>query len=289
MSKIWELDFYSRPIVDENNKKTWEVLICESLEDPKQSPDSGLRYAKFTTNDNVNSIFLKEAIEQAIEQAQYSPKKIRFFRRQMNNMIIKACQDTGIPASASRRTYTIKHWLAERSVNFYPLQSGYDEKLNQIASVQYPQVKSIALPDALRGDKKDKWSFVSLDLASLQEMNQWEIGFKEAFPLSLVKPDPSITIPGLVIYSSRSLPLAAWLSGLELAYLKLENKQLSLETGDNDSWILLNFADQATFSQASAFQQAIAKAKGLHFLAIQSDPNSESFSGFWLLWQDMNL
>ncbi|TRT81769.1 MAG: DUF1092 family protein, partial [Microcystis aeruginosa Ma_AC_P_19900807_S299] len=24
---IWELDFYSRPVVDENNKKRWELLI----------------------------------------------------------------------------------------------------------------------------------------------------------------------------------------------------------------------------------------------------------------------
>jgi len=27
---IWELDFYSRPVVDENNKKRWELLICET-------------------------------------------------------------------------------------------------------------------------------------------------------------------------------------------------------------------------------------------------------------------
>ncbi|MEB3214919.1 MAG: Tab2/Atab2 family RNA-binding protein, partial [Nostocales cyanobacterium 94392] len=30
MGNIWELDYYSRPILDENNKKIWEVLICET-------------------------------------------------------------------------------------------------------------------------------------------------------------------------------------------------------------------------------------------------------------------
>ncbi len=289
MGKIWELDFYSRPIVDENNKKIWEILICESLADINQSANVGLRYSKFTSNENVNSISLKEAIGQAIEQAQYSPTKIRFFRRQMNNMIIKACEDIGIPSSASRRTYTIKHWLAERFANFYPFQTGYDENLNQTASVQYPEINPLVLPDALRSNKKDRWSFVSLDIASLLEMNEWEIGFKEAFPLSLVSLDPQTTVPGLVIYSLRSLPLAAWLSGLELAYLKLEGSQLRLEAGERDSWILLSFPEKPTLTEAEDFQRAIITAKGLHFLAIQSDPNAQSFSGFWLLWQDINL
>ena len=29
MSNIWELDFYSRPLLDANNKKVWELLICD--------------------------------------------------------------------------------------------------------------------------------------------------------------------------------------------------------------------------------------------------------------------
>ncbi|MFN7860657.1 MAG: Tab2/Atab2 family RNA-binding protein, partial [Pseudanabaena sp.] len=29
MSNIWELDFYSRPLLDANNKKIWELLICD--------------------------------------------------------------------------------------------------------------------------------------------------------------------------------------------------------------------------------------------------------------------
>jgi hypothetical protein len=29
MTIVWELDFYSRPILDENKKKIWELLICD--------------------------------------------------------------------------------------------------------------------------------------------------------------------------------------------------------------------------------------------------------------------
>ena len=54
---IWELDFYSRPILDENKKKLWEVLICESATDVAQSPDSLFRYSQFCSSKTVNSIW----------------------------------------------------------------------------------------------------------------------------------------------------------------------------------------------------------------------------------------
>ena len=291
MSKIWELDFYSRPIIDENNKKLWEVLICESLSDVQQSPETSFRYSKFTSNQSVNSLWLKEAIIEAISQAAETPNKIRFFRRQMNNMIAKACEDANILAAPSRRTYTLKRWLQERSVNVYPKQAGYDEKLDQITSVQYPDIKALALPDALRSDKNDKWAFVSLQAQTLEEMNEWEIGFCEAFPLSLAGVEAQVNIPGLVIFSSRALPLAAWLSGLELAWVKLEESvsppRLRLETGATDSWILLSFPDQTTLAEAVRFEKAKKAANGLHFIAIQSSPDIEAFAGFWLLWEQL--
>ncbi|MFM6454428.1 MAG: Tab2 family RNA-binding protein, partial [Planktothrix sp.] len=38
-----------------------------------------------------------------------------------------------------------------------------------------------------------------------------------------------------------------------------------------------------TQQEAKNFERAKEKAKNVHFLAVQSDPNSESFAGFWLL------
>ena len=138
---IWELDFYSRPILDENNKKRWELLICEAPSTVDQSLETLFRYSAFCSNQTVNSIWLRENIEKAIAESGESPKKIRFFRRQMNNMIVKACEDAGIAPAPSRRTYTLNHWLDQRMAEFYPEQPGYDKKAAQSASVQYPAIK----------------------------------------------------------------------------------------------------------------------------------------------------
>lgn len=290
MAKIWELDFYSRPILDENQKKLWEVLICESATNIDTDLNSLFKYAKFCSSQTVNSIWLREAIAQAIDEAGETPQKIRFFRRQMNNMITKACDDAGILSSPSRRTHVLMQWLNERIRDFYPTMEGYDQKLTQSTSVQYPVSNPVNLPDAVKGDKKDRWALVSLEASELKEMNEWDISFGEAFPLSMVNLNSQTKIPGLIMFSPRALPLAAWMSGLELAYLRLERgdfPRICLETGVSEPWILANITDKQTLSEAEGFETRKQQAKGIHFLGIQSSPTSESFAGFWLLKQNL--
>lgn len=82
------------------------------------------------------------------------------------------------------------------------------------------------------------------------------------------------------------MPLAGWMSGLDLAFLKFEGgtlPRLRLGTGLSDSWILANITDSQMLSEAKGFEEAKEKAQQVHFLAIQSSPESESFAGFWLL------
>lgn len=283
---VWELDFYSRPILDGDGKKLWEILICESPNDITRSPKSLFKYSEYCSSKTVNSLRLREAIEKAIAAATTPPKKVRFFRRQMNNMIVKACEDAGLTAVPSRRTYALKQWIAERMETVYPQESGYDEQAARNTSVQYPGLNAIPLPDAVKGDRGDKWAFVSLDAAAFAEMNEWDIAFKESFTLSVMDVTPDTKIPGLIIFSPRSTPLAAWMSGLEMGYLHLETAprpQLLLETGLSDSWILVNLTNKATVAEAEGFETAKQQAKGVHFLAVQSSPESESFAGFWLL------
>ena len=283
---VWELDFYSRPVLDENGKKLWEVLICESPNDMDRSPDSLFKYAQYCSSSSVNSLWLKEAIAQAIAQAQTSPKKIRFFRRQMNNMIVKACEDAGVRPIPSRRTYALKQWIEERMKDVYPQQKGYDLKTANVGSVKYPPLNAIPLPDAVKGDRGDKWTFVSLPASAFDEMKEWDIAFEESFSLSLVNATPDTIIPGLIVYSPRATPLAAWMSGLEMGYLQLENSvrpQLRMETGLSDSWTLVNLTNKKMVKEATNFETAKKKARGVHFLAVQTDPDSESFAGFWLL------
>jgi hypothetical protein len=286
MGSIWELDFYSRPILDENNKKIWEVLVCESPLDTRTKTDSLFRYAQYCPSTQVNSGWLRTALQQAIEQAGEPPLKIRFFRRQMNNMITKACQDVGIPAQASRRTLMLNQWLQQRMEEVYPQEPGYQEASN--ASVRLESPLPQRLPDALEGQQ---WIFVTLTGADFAEMDEWEIAFGESFPIELANLSPESRIPGVLIFSPRALPLAGWMSGLELAWLRLDTSKgtrLVLETGATESWILANMKNPQTIAEAKAFEQAKQKANGVHFIGVQSDRQAESFAGFWLL-QEVNL
>jgi RNA-binding protein Tab2/Atab2 len=286
MGSIWEIDFYSRPILDANQKKIWEVLVCESPLDIGTKTDSLFRYAQYCPSTQVNSGWLRTALQEAINQAGKAPIKIRFFRRQMNNMITKACQDLGIPAQPSRRTLVLNQWLEQRMEEVYPQEAGYQGGTNPSVRLEKPLPQR--LPDALEGQQ---WVFVTLDATDLAEMPEWEISFGEAFPLELAQVSPEARIPGILIFSPRALPLAGWMSGLELAFLRFdpsEEAKLLLETGVTESWIVANIKKPQILAEAKGFEEAKQKANGVHFIGVQSDPKAQSFAGFWLL-QEVNL
>ena len=46
-SNVWEIDFCSRPLLDERNKKVWELLICD--------PDRTFEYSEYFPNSRINS------------------------------------------------------------------------------------------------------------------------------------------------------------------------------------------------------------------------------------------
>ena len=281
MGSIWELDYYSRPVLDENKKKIWEVLICQTPSDINTKTDTLFRFAKYCSSTTVNSVWLQTAVQEAITQAGEAPVKIRFFRRQMNNMIMKACEDINIPAQASRRTLALNQWLQQRMEEVYPQEPGFQGGSNP--SVQLDAPLPQRLPDALEGDQLQ---FVTLSGADFADMPEWNIDFGEAFPLDLAGISPETKIPGVLIFSNRALPVAGWMSGLDLAWLRFENKKqgrLVLETGATESRILANIKNPQMQIEANNFEQAKNKANGVHFIGIQSDPNTESFAGFWLL------
>jgi hypothetical protein len=280
MITIWELDFYSRPILDENNKKLWEVVICESPLTVNTQPDSLFRYAEYCTSNEINSVRLKQVIHTAISRAPQPPSKIRFFRQAMTNMITRACDEVGLPAVLSRRTYTLNHWLEQRMATVYPQEPGFQPGTSP--SVPIAKTAPQPLPDALLGQK---WAFVDLEAAAFADMGSWAIAFGEAFPLSLAQLPPQAKIPGLLIFSERATPLAAWMSGLELAAVSVDNEssRLLLETGVSDRWILATLNRPTLQAEARTFQGAKQAAYGVHFIAIQASPEVEEFAGFWLL------
>ena len=288
MATIWELDFYSRPILDEREKKVWEVLVCESPKMTNQAPEALFLYAEYCDSGEVNSAWLRQALERAIAQAPQPPDKIRFFRRQLTNMITKACNDLGVLPLPSRRTVMLNRWLEERSREVYPLHPNYREGV-AVASVQFETPEAKRLPDALN---YDRLAFVTLEASAFADMAEWSIDFREAFPLEALGLTPETRIPGVLLFSSRALPLAAWMSGLEMAFVRFEetpNPCLVLDTGANERWLLRgNLAERSQQQEAKNFEMTKRSAQNVHFIGVQSDPQSETFSGFWLL-QEVNL
>lgn len=51
-SDIIELDFCSRPLLDERGKKVWELLVC--------SPDRSFEYSQYFPNNKINSAEVRE-------------------------------------------------------------------------------------------------------------------------------------------------------------------------------------------------------------------------------------
>lgn len=286
MAVIWELDFYSRPLLDENQKKLWEVLICESPLVVGQELEGLFQFSKLCANTEVNSVWLRTAVQEAIAQAPNPPDKIRFFRRQMTNMIIKGCEEAGIRAYSSRRTIALNHWLEQRMAEVYPSYPNYQASPNPSVLMGAPVPRP--LPDQLIGQQ---WAFVTLEAKDLADMPDWEIDFGEAFPLELVGLSPEMRVPGVLIFSPRALPLAAWMSGLELASIqtiKSVPPQLLIETGSNEAWVLATLTDPALLKEAENFEAVKKAANNVHFVGVQSDPDAERFTGFWLL-QELNL
>lgn len=286
MGSIWELDFYSRPILDENQKKVWEVLICESPQRVNDNWENLFRYAQYCPSTEVNSVWLRNAIQTAITKAGTAPIRIRFFRRQMNNMITKAGSDAGIAVQPSRRILVLHQWLQERMETVYPNEPGFQGGTNPSVRLDAPLPQR--LPDAL---ESEKWGFVTLSASDFTDMPDWEIGFAEGFPLNLAGISPEVKIPGILLFSSRALPVAAWMSGLELGYLRFDpgqGGQILLETGATESWILASVRNPQLLTQAKNFETAKQAANGVHFIGIQDNPESEAFTGFWLL-QEVKL
>ena len=81
------------------------------------------------------------------------------------------------------------------------------------------------------------------------------------------------------------------MSGLEMGYWRVETgktPRLILETGAAESWILANLSNPGLLAEAQAFETAKGKADQVHFIGVQSSPESGSFAGFWLL-KNLNL
>ena len=276
----WEIDFYSRPVINEDGKKRWELLITStnSFKDKKT-----FKWEKICPASTVNSIWLKDALEEAINEAKNqgwdTPSVIRCWRSSMKTMIKRAVDQIGVELISSRRTYSLLEWLIDRERNLYPQLKGYTgvnlaPPSNQITN------QAIPLPEEVRGDS---WSFASLSLNALREADEWEIEFSNLIPIK-DSIDENISIPGIRLFSSkRSLALAAWLGGLEPAKLLIEGTQIILEAGQSDRWLVTDVEEDSKYAIKNNFLNTRRDADGLQFISVQKNSDQNSLDGFWML------
>ena len=280
MANIWELDFYSRPLLDANNKKVWELLICDR--------DREFEWVRECPSNEVNSEWLAKQLTDCVATTGQNPIKIRFFRPSMTNIIIRACSLAGIKGQASRRVFTMSAWLAERMQSIYPNRDGFQSVDPnplplKVLAAQDPK----PVPDALMGER---WISVSLKAEDFADANEWSMDFSELLDISSLEPDAIVS--GMIIISARATALAAWMSGVDPVFLKFERNlmgdrtQMQLEASADARWILANLQapkDKEAIAQGAAFEKAKQNAQGFHFLAVQTSPNIENFAGFWML------
>ena len=276
----WEIDFYSRPVLEENGKKRWELLITSTnnFKDKKT-----FKWEKICPASSVNSIWLKDALEEAITDANSqgwdTPSVLRCWRSSMKTMIKRAADQIGIELISSRRTYSLLEWLIDRESNLYPQQKGYTG-INLAPLTNPITNQAIPLPEEVRGDS---WSFASLSLNTLREADEWEIEFSNLIPIK-DSINENISIPGIRLFSSkRSLALSAWLGGLEPAKLLIEGTQIILEAGQADRWLVTDVEEEAKNAIKNNFVNTKRDADGLQFISVQKSSKQNSLDGFWML------
>ena len=282
----WELDFYSRPIIEKNGKKRWELIISstKSFESPEI-----FYWNKICPASKVNSIWLTSALKEAIIEAEQKgwrkPEKVRFWRSSMKSIIKKSLENLELESLVSRRTYTLFERLNYLENDIYPKEKGFVKGVlapnftAQIANEPKP------LPEAVRGDSL---TFSEISIRDLRAAQSWPIEFGDIFPVEEHIKDDHL-IPGLRLFSKdRAIALAAWFSSLEPVKLLIDKDRLILEALENDKWLVTDLPPNEAQELHQKFITSKSKSSGYQFISIQSTPYIEKFAGFWML-KDVEL
>ncbi|MCT0213037.1 MULTISPECIES: Tab2/Atab2 family RNA-binding protein [unclassified Synechococcus] len=281
VSADWELDYFSRPVLEADGKKRWELLICSTP--AFDATEAGFRWVSVCPATSVNSIWLQGALTEALAAAERDgyrpPRRLRCWRASMRTMVQRAAEAIGLEVVPSRRCYALLDWLAERERRVYPEEAGY--LAGPLAPPPIPvAAPAVILPEAVRGDR---WSWATLTVAALQEASAWEIGFSGlgALPAGLAG---QLVVPGIRLFSAnRSLAIAGWMAGLEPVRLEINDDSLLLEAALENRWLLGKVEEAEAEAARAVFALARQEVAGLQFIAVQSTPQSERFDGFWLL------
>ncbi len=272
---IWEMDFNALPLRDANDKRVWELLVCDTSGSFKQ--------ACYCNNQQVKSEWVAEQLQQYLDMVPHPPVAVRVFRSRMASILQRGCAAVGLPMRPSRRVYTLKQWMQQRAADVYPNESQFTYQPNDVLTMDPDAPTPTVLPDKLRGER---WALVNLRATEMTGIDEWPADFKDVFPVAWDEMDPELPIPGVIIVSRRAAALAAWMGGIEPACVHTvsgNRPNLVLEAGLSDSYILGNLTNPELQAEADHFETRKQGSTGIHFLAIQTDLNAQMFNGFWLL------
>ncbi|MFE1745764.1 Tab2/Atab2 family RNA-binding protein [Coleofasciculus sp. H7-2] len=273
--RIWQADFYRRPLKDEKGQVLWELLICDATR--------SFSYDAFCPQSEANAIWLISQLQQAA--GGNLPNLIQVFRPQSLSLLEAAGKQLGIVVEPTRRTHALKEYLQER-LKQYPSLDNYTYTGEPFSPLDKPP--PVPLPENLWGEQ---WRFAKLPAGDLvAAFAERPIPILEMpeflLPINLGLAS-TIPVPGVVIYGGRqSMRLARWLQEarpVSLNYIAGAPDGLVLEAGLVDRWIVATFEDKEVRAAAQAYQQRQQQSRGLHFLLVQPDESGMTYSGFWLL------
>lgn len=274
MNRVWQADFYRRPLKDEQGQVLWELLFCDATR--------SFRYDAFCPQSEANASWLVSQLRQAA--GGNLPNLIQVFRPQSLSLIQVAAQQLGIQVEATRRTGALKEYLQEKAQQ-YPNLDNYTYT-GELSSLDKPP--PVPLPENLWGEQ---WRFATLPaVAVVEAFAERPIPILEMpeflLPINLGLAS-TVPVPGVVIYGGRqSMRLARWLQEarpVSLNYIAGAPDGLVLEAGLVDRWIVATFEDKEVTAAAQAYQLRQQQSRGLHFLLVQPDESGMTYSGFWLL------
>ena len=282
----WELDFYSRPILEKSGKKRWELIITSTKNfDNKES----FYWTRVCPANKVNSIWLTNALKDALADAQRGgwgkPEIVRFWRSSMKSIIKKTLENLEIESLVSRRTYSLFEKIRFLENEVYPKEKGYVSGILAPAFTTKITNDAKPLPEAVRGESL---AIAEISVGELRTSKNWPIEFGGIFPIEK-SINKNALIPGLRLFSeNRAIALSAWFSSLEPVKLLIDKNRLILEALEDDKWLVTDLRPKDAEALNEKFIESREKSNGYQFISIQSNPYIEKFAGFWIL-KDIEL
>lgn len=275
--KIWQADFYRRPLKTDTGEVVWELLLCE--------PNSGWVYAAQCPQSQANSTWLATQINEAAKEK--LPQQLHVFRPQALSLLTAAADSLEIAVEPTRRTPQLKEQLRQRVERdrLDPRHSA--EAFDPVAIEKAPPQP---LPEDLQGER---WSFAAIAASELDGFLERPIPVQHApellLPINLGLAS-NLPIPGVVIFGGRtSMRLVRWLeTARPVAIAAIPTSAglsggLVLEAGLSDRFIIATYEDAEVAAAAKIYEQRKQAAKELHFLLVQPDDSGMTYSGIWLL------